>query len=82
LQNQRTRWGEQNRPFLERLIKQGMGKFGKWSKRVNIMQNMCTHECKQKKRQLLKFLNGEKEIKNVGGGKFKYDIFDMLLEPL
>jgi hypothetical protein len=56
-------------------------KVGKVCERVNMVQILCTHECKWKKRYLLKlFLKwGEESIeKNGGGGKFKYNTFNNL----
>jgi hypothetical protein len=57
----------------------------KWCMRVNMLQILCTHECKQKKRYLLKLFQewGVGRIKENGGGhEFKYDIFHIVLEPL
>jgi hypothetical protein len=52
-----------------------------WSKGMIMAQILCTHECKWKKRYLLKlFLQWQnEEIKeNCGGGEFKNDVFDIL----
>jgi hypothetical protein len=48
---------------------------GKGCRRVNMVQILCTHVCKQKNETR----NRGKGIKeNSGGGEFNYDIFDML----
>jgi hypothetical protein len=53
---------------------------GKGCRRVNMMQILCTHVFKWKNETIETIPGrGEWEIKeNDGGGKFKYDIFDIL----
>jgi hypothetical protein len=59
-------------------------KVGKGCKRVNMVKILCTHECKWKKIPVATSSQiGGWEIKESGeGGEFKYDIFDILSEPL
>jgi hypothetical protein len=53
---------------------------GKRCKRVNMVWILCTHECKEKKKDTCwnDFLNWGRIKENGGGGKFKYGIFDIL----
>jgi hypothetical protein len=48
--------------------------------RVNMVQTLCTHECKWKTRYLLKLFQewGRGTKENCGEGELKYDIFDIL----
>jgi hypothetical protein len=53
---------------------------GKGCKTVNLVQILCTHECKQKNTpaETISQTGGEGIKDNGGGSEFKYDIFDIL----
>jgi hypothetical protein len=52
----------------------------KGCRRVNMVEILCIHVCKGKMRpvETIPGMGGEGIKKNAGGGKFKYDILDIL----
>jgi hypothetical protein len=69
------RTGGWNRSFLGWVGTSGREKeMGKWWVRINVVQILYTHMCKLKNDTRK---GGGEVKKNNGGGKFKYDIFNI-----